>query len=160
MKLLFGITTLLMLAGCANNVHFVNTPVPPLPNVLPDPQEFKLAYSVQNDTKQVYPVHALQVKVFASYRTNFTSQNCQTTQIFKLRRIEPGEKVVATSVKFEKNDFAGDPCRCFQGACEGYITLSLTNAAGVLIDGPKTKFQITWEKSGSLADLSVVDQSD
>jgi len=148
----------LSLSGCGNkNVHFVNTPVPPLPVVIPDPNEFKLAYSVQNDSNQTYDVHALQVRIHATY---FTSQTCMNDLTHDLPRLEPGQKIVETAVEFEKNTFAGDPCACMKGNCNGFLTLSLTNPAGVLKAGPKTKFQITWVKSGDIAELSVVDLSD
>lgn len=157
------LASVLVLAGCTTrgaNVRFATTVVPPLPNVLPDTEEFKLAVSVVNQTGHTFPAGALEVNVQARYFTDFASEACLNALSIPLGHVVPEQVVTLQSVSFQKLAFVGDPCRCLKGICQGHLILSLTNAAGVLKPGPKTRFQITWKKSGSLADLSVVDQSD
>ncbi|MGD2117391.1 MAG: hypothetical protein PVG66_03465 [Chromatiales bacterium] len=154
------LSTLLLYACNGNNVRFTNTAAPPLPSVVPEPQEFKLTLAVENKTQDTFPVGSLKVKVDALYHTDYTSETCFNNLDFPLRRLEPDQKVVMQSIEFEKNEYAGDPCRCLKGSCAGHVKLKLTNSADVLQPGPQTHFQVTWKKSGELSDLSVVDQSD
>lgn len=152
----------LTLTGCKNKkVSFHRSVVPPQPNVLPESQRFKLAFAVTNPTSDPIPLHKLKVKVEAWYNSDFTPEPQYNEFEIPLPYIEgDGGKIIQQSIEFDKNEYAGDPRRCMQNNCEGTLVISLLTAGGNLKPGPNTKLQITWKKSGSLQEMTVVDLSD
>ncbi len=141
--------------GCTgSNVRFVN--IPPLPNVLPDPQEFKVTFVVENKSNQTYQPNSLKVRLEANYHTEFQPQACIKVLNFTLGLMEPGDTFTQEGVEFGQDS---TPCGCAKNFCSGIVRISLTNSNGDLKPGPRTKMKIKWEDSGDIADLIVTDES-
>ena len=162
--LLWGCATLVFLAtsGCAStNVHFLRSvSVPPLPNVLPAPDEFKLTFGVVNETPNAVQVGAVKVEVKTMYFTPYNNGACQKDLAISVPYLDPDNGKFLVKEK-EFGDDIGSPCRCYKNDCHGSIWIRLRSAAtNAPLKGPNSWLQITWTEPGDLANLTVVDLSD
>lgn len=161
---LVPISFVLLNACASNNISFRQSVVPPLPNVLAGENQFKLTFAVENPTANPVAVHELTVRANSLHFTNQKSGACTTEHEFQNPLLQAnGGHWVVEDFEFSKTSFGiSDPCYCAKSTdCWGIVFLRLnSSASGNQLPGPRTRMQVTFEGSGGLSDLTVVDLSD
>ncbi|WP_421870237.1 hypothetical protein [Motiliproteus sp.] len=151
-----GLISAVLLSGC--HLHFVKDDNPIYPNVSPDPNRFELNFTVKNGTNKTYEVGELIANIDVVFNTDHAPHSCIFEYELPLKRLEPDQQVVFEGFSIDDNAAPGDPCRCLKGSCAGRVVLSLKTAGGNVLSGTGKRYQITWQKSGDLEDVSVVHQ--
>ncbi len=145
-----------MLAGC--HLHFVKEDNPIYPHVTPDPDRFVLNFAVENGSGKTYEVGELITNIDIVYNTDHSRSSCIYVRDVPLKRLEPDQKVVFQGFRIDDNAAPGNPCRCLKGSCAGRVVLRLKTAGGSVLSGWGKRYQVSWQKSGNLEDVTVVHQ--
>ena len=153
-----------LLGACNKKVSFINTAIPPLPNVLAGQNEFKVTFSVINPTDKPVPVDVLKVKIRSQHFTSTKDGVCESLHYVKnpLLNAEGGKWTIEDFAFSESSFGISDPCHCTKArSCYGnvWIQLLYTDSNNPL-PGPKTHYQIYFAGSGGLSDMTISDQSD
>jgi len=151
-------------AGCeTTNVHFKRGITPPTPSVVPLPSSnrFVLSFIVLNPRNKHYPPGTFKVEAQANYSTQYKDL-CKKSHAWNVPALEAETGLFyVEDFAFDPNAFPGEGCHCLKNHCKGGIVLVLKWAtgekAGQKVEGDNTKLYVTWEKSGELVDMKVVE---
>ena len=138
--------------GCKHVEFERGTTGAPKPNVLPGSGgRFDLNFVVANPTDNNYAFGTFEVTASCTYFA-VNNQVCHTDFTWTVPYLDAKTGRIEFNKKFDSNNFAGDPCRCMNGQCNGGILLTLKwktgSDAGKKVKGGNTKLNVAWDKSG------------
>jgi len=164
-QLTLAILCLGLLAGCQTGGVQIQRALF-TPRVAPEPDEERLSASVGNFGQPHWGGGTLEVYGWYNPNPNDSSPNIQRAVYFQgvanVPPLDPGA-TEAVFVQRAISAFGLQPgsipgSSCAKPACNGHLHLILKEKWGMQVKPPNTNVSITWEKSGALADLKIVDE--
>jgi hypothetical protein len=144
------------LSSCGASIEIVRAPfISPI--VVPAPDKFLMNAVVKNFGNGASDPLSLLLLVEYKPSAESSPEFVSYDKEFRLPSLPPGQ-----SWTLKDYDVSEGHAPCVQGSCQGHIYLTLSHSfrQGDFLNGTNTRLRVSWEPSGALQDMRVVDPSD
>lgn len=154
---------ILLLSGCAGNMHILFSDEPalhPIPFVSASsenpPNRFELAAIIVNGTNSNQPANRYALRIDAYYSTNDQHSCHKTRDVDVYVPMAPGDLFELDHVRFDVPNQPPSPCHCYKNECSGLMWITLIRQDNKQqVQGDQTKFGTTWAASDDKSEIQT-----